>query len=328
MTHHFLGAWRFCTALLLAALSGASFAAERPFPTKPIRWLVPFAPGGVGDLTARVVAQKMSSNMGQQVVVDNRPGAGMIMSATAALQAAPDGYTIIQAGNGTAISASLFKSLPYDILKDFTQISTLADFDLVVVTSADSKLASVADIVAFAKKNPGKVNIATISIGATQHLAAELFISMAGIDAQTVPFKATPAVITAVRAKDVPLAFEILPGVIGPLKGGILRAIAVAPARRSPVVPDTPTIAESGVAGYQAASWTGLSTHAKTPPAIVQRLHQEVAAAVNAPEVKQKLLEMGATAQASASPEEARKLMIAEIAKWKAVIERAKIERQ
>lgn len=321
-------AWRLLAAAVLAALPLASAAAEQPYPTKPIRWLVPFAPGGVGDLTARVVAQKMTENLGQQVVIDNRPGAGMIMSATAALRAAPDGYTIIQAGNGTAISASLFKSLPYDILKDFTQLSTLAYFDLVMVTGADSKLASVADVIAFARNNPGKLSIGTISIGATQNLAAQLFISMAGIDAQTVPFKGTPAVITAVRSNDVPVAFEILPGVIAQIQSGALKAVAVAPARRSSVLPNTPTIAESGVPGYQASSWTGLSVHAKTPRATVQRLHREIAAAVNSPEVKQKLHDMGATARASASPEEARKLMISEISKWKAVIERAKIERQ
>ena len=328
MTHHCRAGLRLLALFALTAVACASGAAEQAFPTKPIRWLVPFAPGGVGDLTARVVAQKMSENLGHQVVIDNRPGAGMIMSATAAMQAAPDGYTIIQAGNGTAISASLFKSLPYDILKNFTQISTLADFDLVIVTSADSKMTSVGDIIGYAKKNPGKLSIGTISVGSTQNLSAELFTAMAGIDAQTVPFKGTPALITAVRSKDLPVAFEILPAVIGQIKGGILRPVAVAPAQRSPVLPNTPTIAESGVPGYQAASWTGLSVHAKTPRPVVNRLHKEVAAAVNSPEVRQKLLDMGATARASASPEEARKLMVAEIAKWKAVIERAKIERQ
>lgn len=319
---------RVAAAALLLVVALAVSAAEPPYPSRPIRWLVPFAPGGVGDLTARVVAQKLGENLGQQVVIDNRPGAGMILSATAALRAAPDGYTIIQAGNGTAISASLFKSLPYDILKDFTQLSTLAYFDLVMVTGADSRLASVADVIAFARKNPGKLSVGTISVGATQHLAAELFIAMAGIEAQTVPFKGTPAVIAALRAQDVPVAFEILPGVIGSLRAGALKALAVAAAARSPVLPDTPTIAESGVPGYQASSWTGLSVHAKTPRAIVERLHREIATAVNAADVRQKLHEMGATARASASPAEARRLMLAEIAKWKAVIERAKIERQ
>lgn len=315
-------------AATFAAASLVSHAAAQPYPSKPIRWLVPFAPGGVGDLTARVVAQKMTENMGQQVVIDNRPGAGMIMSATAALQGAADGYTLVQAGNGTAISATLFKSLPYDILKDFTQVSTLAYFDLVVFTDAHSGFASLREVLAYARKNPGKLSIGTISVGSTQHLAAQLFISMAGIDAQTIPFKATPAVMSAVRGNDLPLAFDILPGVITQIKAGMLKPLAVAPAQRLSILPDIPTIAESGIPGYEASSWTGISVRAKTPRPIVDRLYKEIAAAVNAPAVKQKLQEMGATARASASPEAARKQMIDEIAKWKAVIERAKIERQ
>ena len=315
-------------ALALAAISVTSGAAEQPFPTKPIRWLVPFAAGGAGDLLSRIVAAKMSANMGQQVVIDNRPGAGAIVSLMAGLQAPADGYTVVLAGNGVAITQSLFKSLPYNILTDFTQISTLADFDFVLVTAANSNFSSVSDMVAFAKESPGKLSIATLTIGSTQHLIAALFVSKAGIQAQTVPYKTTPAVVAALRGGEVPVAFESIAGVIGQINAGALKPIAVAAAKRTPMLPNVPTIAESGVPEFEATSWAALSVRAGTARSIVNRLHKEVVAAVNSAEVKQKLLDLGAVARTSDSPEDARKLMVSEVAQWKAVIERANIERQ
>lgn len=298
------------------------------YPVKPVRWLVPFAPGGVGDLTARVVARKMTENMHQQVVIDNRPSAGMVVTANIALLAPPDGYQLLQAGNGSAISQSLFKSLPYDIDRDFTAVSTLAYFDIVLAANANSSLHSVAELLAYAKKNPGKLSIGTGNIGTTQHLAVELFTAMAGINAQTIPFKATPAAISALRGNEIPLVVETIPALIGQLKSGALKPLGVGGTQRSPLFPDTPTLAEGGVPGYEAASWTGISVKANTPAAIIARLHREISAAVNAGDVRQKLGDMGATGRASASPEEARRLMRSEIEKWKVVIERAGIERQ
>jgi tripartite-type tricarboxylate transporter receptor subunit TctC len=315
-------------AALVVLFTVSANAAGQDYPTKPIRWLVPFAPGGVGDLTARIVAQKMTENMHQQVVIDNRPAAGMVVSANIALQAPPDGYVLVQAGNGTAISQSLFKSLPYDILRDFTTVSTLAYFDLVLVTNANSTMNSVADVLAYAKRNPGKLSIGTGNVGTTQYLAVELLTSMASINAQTIPFKVTPSAINALRGNEIPLVFETVPALIGQLKGGALKPLGVGGTQRSSILPDTPTIAESGVPGYEATSWTGISVRAKTPAAIVARLHREISAAVNSREVMQKLGDMGATGRASASPEEARKLMRSEIDKWKVVIERAGLERQ
>ncbi|HTD89977.1 MAG TPA: tripartite tricarboxylate transporter substrate-binding protein [Burkholderiales bacterium] len=313
---------------VVALFTGSANATGQDYPTKPIRWLVPFAPGGVGDLTARIVAQKMTENMRQQVVIDNRPAAGMVVSANIALQGPPDGYTLIQAGNGSAISQSLFKSLPYDVVSDFTAVSTLAYFDIVIVTNANFTMNAVADVVAYAKKNPGKLNIGTGNIGTTQYLALQLFTSMAGIHAQTIPFKATPAAISALRGNEIPIVVETVPALIGQLKSGALKALGVGSTQRSPLLPDTPTLAESGVPGYEATSWTGISVKAKTPEAIITRLHREIGAAVKSGDVMQKLGDMGATGRASASPDEARKLMRSEIDKWKAVIDRAGIERQ
>jgi tripartite-type tricarboxylate transporter receptor subunit TctC len=260
------------------------------------------------------------------VVVDNRPGAGMIFSATAAMQSAADGYTMILAGNGTAISATLFKSLPYNILTDFTQVSTLATFDLVIVAASGSKLASLADLIAVARKSPGKLNLGSINVGSTQNLGAELFKSVAGIEAQVVPFNGTPALVTALRSDSIDVAFEFAPPAIPHIKAGALRALAVAAAKRHADMPGVPTTREAGLAGYEVSSWNAVSVRSQTPRAIVERLNKEIVAALNSPDVKQKLNALGAEPYPS-TPEQTRARMQSEIIRWKAVIERAKIPR-
>ena len=322
------GALAIAVVAIFAVSANAAAAAAQDYPAKPIRWLVPFAPAGVGDLTARIVAKKMTENLRQQIVIDNRPSAGMVVSANLALQAPPDGYTLVQAGNGSAISQSLFKSLPYDVVRDFTAVSTLAYFDIVLVTHSNSALNSAAEVLAYAKKNPGKLSIGTGNIGTTQHLAVQLLTLMANINAQTIPFKGTPAAISALRGNEIPLVVETVPALIGQLKSGALKALAVGSTQRSIILPDTPTLAESGLPGYEATSWTGLSVKAGTPGAVIARLHREISAAVKSGEVMQKLGDLGATGRASASPEEARRLMRGEIDKWKGVIARAGIDRQ
>ena len=308
-------------------LASCATAGAQAFPTKAIHFLLPFAPGGIGDITARVVASKMSENIGQQVVVENRPGAGMVVSAQAALAAPADGYTMLLGGNGTAISQTLFKSLPYNILTDFTQVSTLAFFDLVLLTGPNSKFKSVEDVLAFAKANPGKMNLGTVSVGSTQNLAAELFKSLSGADLQIVPYKATPNLILGLRSGSLDLAFEIVPAMISQIKSDSVKAIGISSLKRSSVLPATPTIDESGVKGYQASSWNGVNVKTGTPRPLVERLSKEITAALAAPDVQKKMGELGADAH-GATPDETRQLMISEIAKWKAVIERARIPLQ
>jgi len=318
-------ACRWFAAVALAMTCGAAAAQE--YPSRPIRFLVPFAPGGIGDLTARIVSQKMGENMGQQIVVDNRPGAGMIFSATAAMQSAADGYTMILAGNGTAISATLFKSLPYNILTDFTQVSTLATFDLVIVASSGSKLASLGELIAVARKSPGKLNLGSINVGSTQNLSAELFKSVAGIQAQVVPFNGTPALVTALRSDNIDVAFEFAPPAIPHVKAGALRALAVAAPKRHSDLPDVPTTKEAGLDGFEVSSWNAVSVRAQTPRALVQRLNKEIVAALASPDVKQKLNAIGAEPYPS-TPEQTRERMAREIKRWGAVIERANIPRR
>ena len=319
--------------LLLAALAGApllrvaSMAHAEDYPAKPVRILVGFGAGGVADITARAVAQKLSERLKQNFLVENRPSAGGIVAAEAVAKSPPDGYTLLLNSNGNAVSVSLFKSLPYDPIADFEMVSTLGTFGLVMLASPESKLASVRDVIARAKADPAKFNIGTIGIGSTQNLAAELFKSMAGIDATVVPFKGTPEVITALRANDVQVGFEILAPVIGQVKSGALRAVAVTTPKRFEGLPDVPTVIESGLPGYDVASWNGIAAPARTPGPIVERLNREINAVLALPDIRQRFLELGVVPRPS-TPAEHKALLVAEIAKWRDVITRARIEKQ
>ena len=312
-------------AALLFAAAGAAFA--QAYPTKPVKLIVPFGAGGVADITARVLAQKMSDTIGQQVLVDNRPSAGGIIASEAVAKAEPDGYTLLFITNGNAVSATLFKSLPYDTVKDFAPVSSVGFFDLVLIVSGDSRIGSLKQLVDYARSNPGKLNIGTINIGSTQNLAAELFKSMARIDAQVVPFKATPAVVTALRGGEVNAAFEILAPVLSQIKAGAVKPLAITSSRRFRGLPDVPTVAEAGVAGYQASSWNGVAAPARTPKAVIDKLNREIVAAVSSPDVRQRLEQLGVDARAG-TPAELRELLVSEIAKWGDVIERAHIPKQ
>ena len=313
--------------LAAAALCTVVSASAQNYPTKPIHVIVGFGPGGVADLTCRVVAQKLSAQLGQQVLIENRPSAGGIVAADAVAKAAPDGYTLLLMSNGNAVSASLFKSLPYDTVADFVSVSTLGFFDIAIITKSDSKFNSIKDLIAYAKANPGKLNIGTINVGSTQNLSAELFKGMSGIDAVIVPYKGSPDVLVALRGNDVQLAFDMLAPIMSQLKSGVVRVIAITSDRRFPGLPDIPTVAESGVLGYQASSWNAISLPAKTPRPIIDRLNKEINTALAAPEVKNKLLDLGVVARGG-TPEQMKTLLVSDIDKWRGVIERAKIEKQ
>jgi tripartite-type tricarboxylate transporter receptor subunit TctC len=317
---------RLLAGLLSLALSDAALAADS-YPSRPIRLVLGVGTGGVGDVSMRLAAQQMSRRLGQNIVVENRPGAGGIAAATAVVKATPDGYTILQTGNAAAINATLFKKLPFDVMKDFVQVSTVAVFQMALVVTPESGFASVKDVIAFAKKNPQKLDIGTINVGSTQYLAAELLKSMAGIEAQVVPFKSNTLLYTALRGNELKVAFELVGPVLSLIKSNHLKALAVGSDRRLASLPDVPTVAESGVAGFEVSSWTGMSVPAGTPRAIVDRLSREAIAAVASAEVRQPLFDMAIEARGS-TPEEARRRMSSDIAKWRAVIERAGIEKQ
>ena len=314
--------------MLTAVFGGPVCAATAEnYPAKPLRLLVPFAPGGAGDITARTVTQKMAEAMKQQFIIDNRPGAGGVAATELVAKAEPDGYTILALNNGHAVSAALFKSLPYDVLRDFAPVSTVGRVSMALLVPGESPVKSVKELIAQAKATPGKLNLGTINIGSTPHLAAELFKSMSGIEVVAVPFNATGAVITALRSNSVQFAFEFITPVLGQVKAGSLRAIAVTSRARSIVLPEVPTLAESGVPGYEAVSWNGMAVPIKTPVAIIIRLNREIHAAVAMPEVKQRLQELGVEPFLN-TPEATRDLVAADIAKWNGVIDKAKIPRQ
>ena len=309
------------------ALTALRAHAQPAFPTKALRIVVPFAAGGVGDLTARAVATGLAERLGQPVVIDNRPGAGGVVAADAVARAEPDGHTLFLMSNGTAVSASLFRSLPYDTLADFAPVSTLGFFDIAVLVPADSPHATLPQLLAHARARPGQLNIGSINIGSTQHLAAELFKSSAAIDAQVVPFNGTPALITALRGRQVDVGVEILGPTLPQVRAGALRVLAVTGEQRSAVLPDVPTAVELGVQGFVATSWNALAAPARTPRLVVERLQREVVAAVATPAVQQQLRALNVEPRTS-TPGQAAALLQTDIERWRAVIERAGIPKQ
>ena len=301
--------------------------AEPGYPNRPVRILVPYGPGGVADTTVRLLGQKLNERLGQQFVIENRPGAGGILAAKAGAMALPDGYTLALTGNGTAISKSLFKTLPYDVLRDFKSVSVMAWLDLTIATKADGPLKTVSDIVAAAKKNPGKLNFGTIAPGSTQHLSAELFRLTGDIKVAMVTFRTTPDLVTALLRGDVDVGFDYLAGFRAQISDNALRAVASTSDKRSPSTPDVPTVKESGMPDYVVTSWNAVSAPAATPDDIVQFLSKEIREALKSPDIQAKALQFGLDARGT-TPEEMQARMRADIEKWGAVIEKAGLEKQ
>jgi tripartite-type tricarboxylate transporter receptor subunit TctC len=313
--------------VLAVAPAANSQTAATSFTSNPLKIIVPFGAGGIADLTARTVGTKMAELLGQRVVIENKPGAGGIAAGELVAKSEPDGTMLLLMSNGTAVSANLFKTLPFDTLKDFAPVSTLGFFDIALVTKADSPFKTLPELLVFAKANPGKLNIGSINIGSTQNLAAELFKSTAGINAQIVPFNGTPAVVTALRGGQIDAAVEILGPVKTQIDAKAINALAVFGLKRSASLPDVPTAKESGLPSMNAASWNALAVPAKTPKDIVVKLNAAVATALASPDVKKRLADLGVEAGAS-SPEVLSELLNAEIKRWSEVITRANIPRQ
>jgi tripartite-type tricarboxylate transporter receptor subunit TctC len=315
------------TALLASGLSNMAWA-QPTFPSKSLRIVVPFGAGGVADLTARAVAQQLSINLGQPVVIDNRPGAGGIVAAELVAKAEPDGHTLLLMSNGTAVSAGLFKALPFNPRTDFTPVSLLGLFDIAIVVPESSPHKSLAELISFGRANPGKLNIGTINIGSTQHLAAELLRTQANLIAQIIPYNGTPAVINALRGGQVDVVVEIL----GPLKPQIsakaVRLLGVMGAKRPKDLPQVPVVRElPGLSNFDVSSWNALAAPGKTPASVVSRLNAEVVKVLADPAMVQRLAGFNVQAQSSTSAQLAQ-LLDSDIKRWTEVIQKAGVPQQ
>ena len=287
------------------------------FPRKALRIVVPNAPGGAADITARTLAQAISGPLGQSVVIENKVGAGGIVAGELVARAEPDGHTLLLVSSGTAVSAALFKQLPFDTLADFAPVSQLATFDLALVVAENSRFKNLSELLAFARANPGKLNLGTPQIGTTQNLAAQLF------------FNGTPPVITALRSGEIDVGLDILGPLMAQINARALRPLAALGDKRSPVLPDVGTAREAGgsLAGFQVTSWNGLSVPAKTPPAAIARLNAVITAALAQPDVRQRLADLSLIAQGS-TPAQLGDHLASDIRRWSDVIAKARIARQ
>lgn len=313
----------------VSTLALATGVGAQNFPTKAMKIVVPNAAGGAADITARTVGQKLSEALGQSVVIENKPSAGGVVAGEQVARAEADGHTLLLISSGTAVSASLFKALPFDTIKDFTPVSKLASFDLVLAVSETGRFKTMADLLSFARANPGKLNVGTPQIGTTQNLAAELFASTAGLSIQIVPFNGTPPVINALRGGEIDAMVDILGPIMPQVQSKALRPLALMGDKRFPGLPDVPVLRESGgtLANFNVASWNGLAVPAKTPREVVLKLNREIQTILNAPDVKKRLSDLNVIAQGS-SPEGAADILNADIRRWAEVIARAKIEKQ
>ena len=302
------------------AMAAAPAAAQQNFPTRPIRMICPFPPGGTTDLVARLVAQKFTEAWGQQVVVDNRPGAGGVIGTEMVAQAAPDGYTILLGSITThAVNPALYKNLKFDPIKDFAPVSLVVSSPQLLAVHPSVPAKSVKELIALAKAKPGQFNYASAGTGTSPHLTFELFRSMAGIDVVHVPYKGTGPAITDLVGGQVQMMITGVVALMPHVKSNRLRALGVTSAKRVAALPDVPTIAESGVPGFDVSSWFGVFLPAKTPRPIVMKMNGEIQRILANPEVRQRLIDQGAD-PASNTPEEFAAYVKSEMARWGQVV--------
>lgn len=310
-----------------AALALPAFGARAQILQRPLRMIVPFAAGGVADLTARAVGQRISPLLGQPVVIDNRPGAGGIVAGQQLMAAPADGHTLLVASNGTAISRSLFRNLPFDPLRDFAPVVTMGAFPIAVLVAPNSPIRDIPDLLARMRANPGRMNIGSISVGSTQNLSAELFKIRTATRAETVVFPATPQLVTAMLRGDVDAAFEITGPVFGQIQSGAIRVLAVTAATRAQSLPNVPTLQEQGVADYDVSSWNALVARSGSPPEIIAAINRAVNEALGTPELREALTQVGVEPRGGTA-DAMGQLMAADTARWAEVIEKAGVERQ
>lgn len=303
----------------LAALTLSAPACAQAFPTKPIRIVVPYTPGGPTDIPARLVGQKLSESLGQPVIIENKPGAGGNIGADAVAKAPADGYTLVVVTTGHAINPALYPKMTYDLRKDLVPVSQLTSSPMVVAVTPALGVNSLKELIALAKAKPGAINFASAGNGASTHLAPELFSMMAGIKMNHVPYKGSAPALADVMAGNAQVAFDFMTSAMPFVRGGKLTGLATTGSARSPAAPDLPTVAEAGVPGFEVIGWNGVMAPAGTPPEVIAKLNAEIRKALSHPEVKDRIGGLGANAHWN-TPAEFGNFVSAEVAKWGKVV--------
>ena len=316
-----------CSAAALAACVAAGAQAQS-YPTRPVRLIIPFSPGGAADVPGRILADRATQALGQQVVIENRPGAGSTIGAEAAAKAAPDGYTLFMISNTHFVSAALHKKLTYDSLNDYTPITQITSAPNILIVHPSLPAKSVKELIALAKSRPGDINYASSGNGSTQHLTGALFCKMAGINMTHIPYRGSGPVTADLLAGQVQVGFPGIAGMLPHIKSGKLRALGVTGAKRSPELPDLPTIAEAGVKGYEMVAWFGIAAPKSLPRELQSRVHSELLKVLKNPEMQKSMRVVGQEVAYQEKPEQFYEFMKVEAAKWAKVVKEsgAKVE--
>lgn len=315
---------RLLAALLVSGALTSAAIAQTPYPSRPVRVIIPFGPGGFADITMRLVGQSLSERIGQQVVIENRPSAGGIVAGSAVTSAQPDGYTLFMLTSGIALSKALLATMPFDPGTAFSPVSTLAQFDLLMLVKSDSSLRTVDDALALARTDPAKFNIGTISPGSTQNVTGELFRATTGVAMTIVPYRTTGDVLTSLLRGDTQVAIDTYAALKPAIDAGTIRAIAATGDTRSPMQPNVPTLKESNV-DVTVVGWNALAAPAATPQDVVAFLNRHVREIVESPDFKKRMLDLGGEAKAS-TPEELDARLHSDIAMWAGVVKKAGLE--
>jgi len=314
--------------IVLAGVIAAGLAAQvlaQPYPSRPVRIISPFAPGGGNDALCRILSQRLGENLKQQVIVENRAGANGIVGTEVAARSAPDGYTIVLIPSGHAVNVSLYKKLPFDALRDFSPITLVGSSPLVLAVHPSLPVKNVKDLIALAKARPGQLTYVSAGIGASGHLGGALFETLTNTRMLHIPYKGMALAITDLMSGQVTMTFGTSLSVVPHARSGRLRALATTGSKRSPALPDLPTVAEAGVPGYEASLWYGFVGPARLPPEIVQRLNSAIVAVLQMPEIRERLASQGVDPQHN-TPDEFAKLLVSDVDRWAKVIQRAGVQ--
>ena len=313
------------TAIGLSAIAAIGSAAAADYPTRPVKWVVGYPPGGSTDIIARLIGQRLSEKLGQQFVIENKPGAGNNIATESVINAEPDGYTLLLVNPANYINASLYANLKFNVVRDIAPVASFNRVPNVMTVGKDVQAKTVAEFIAYAKANPGKVNMASSGNGTSVHLSGEMFMAMTGIKMQHVPYRGAAPAITDMLGGQVQVIFDNMPSIIPHIKSGALRALGVTTTAKSPQLPDTPTVAET-VPGYEASALFGMGAPKNTPKEIIARLNTEINAILAEPDMKKRLVELGGDPLIQ-TPEKFGADIAAETEKWKKVVEGAGLEK-